>query len=147
MPVNKHPKKASEILKERGINGKVIAVKIDGKLCDLDTEVDEDAAIEPIEIDSPEGIEILRHSTSHLMAQAVYRLYPGTKYGVGPAIENGFYYGMDVGRPRKICQNRRRDEKIVAEAIPFERLVMSKRKRCVCSKSARIHTNLSYLMP
>ena len=55
MPVNKHPKKASEILKERGINGKVIAVKIDGKLCDLDTKVDEDAAIEPIEIDSPEG--------------------------------------------------------------------------------------------
>lgn len=129
MPVNKHPKKASEILKERGINGKVIAVKIDGKLCDLDTEVEEDAALEPIEIDSPEGIEILRHSTSHLMAQAVYRLYPGTKYGVGPAIENGFYYDMDV--PTTLTEEdlpKIEDEmkKIVAEAIPFERLVMSK---------------------
>jgi threonyl-tRNA synthetase len=127
--VNEYPKKASEIIKERGIDGKVIAVKIDGKLCDLDTTVEENANIEPVEIDSPEGIEILRHSTSHLMAQAVYRLYHGTKYGVGPAIENGFYYDMDV--PTTITEDdlpkiEEEMKKIAAEAIPFERLIVSK---------------------
>jgi len=127
--VNEYPKKASEIIKELGIDGKVIAVKINGKLCDLDTTVKENANIEPVEMDSPEGIEILRHSTSHLMAQAVYRLYPGTKYGVGPAIENGFYYDMDVPAPiteddlPKIEEEMKR---ITAEAIPFERLIVSK---------------------
>ncbi|KRT36082.1 threonine--tRNA ligase [Acetomicrobium hydrogeniformans] len=129
MSVNEYPKKASEIIKERGIDGKVIAVKIDGKLCDLDTTVEENANIEPVEIDSPEGIEILRHSTSHLMAQAVYRLYHGTKYGVGPAIENGFYYDMDV--PTTITEDdlpkiEEEMKKIAAEAIPFERLIVSK---------------------
>jgi len=96
LSASEHRKKASEVLKERGIDGNVIAVKIDGKICDLDTPVEEGATIEPVKADSPEGIEILRHSASHIMAQAVYRLYPGTKYGVGPAIENGFYYDMDV---------------------------------------------------
>ncbi len=129
MSVNEYPKKASEIIKERGIDGKVIAVKIDGKLCDLDTIVEENANIEPVEMHSPEGIEILRHSTSHLMAQAVYRLYPGTKYGVGPAIENGFYYDMDV--PTTITEDdlpkiEEEMKKIAAEAIPFERLIVSK---------------------
>jgi len=127
--VNEYPKKASEIIKERGTNGKVIAVKINGKLCDLDTTVKENANIEPVEMDSPEGIEILRHSTSHLMAQAVYRLYPGTKYGVGPAIENGFYYDMDV--PATITEDdlpkiEEEMKRITAEAIPFERLIVSK---------------------
>ncbi|WP_286975685.1 threonine--tRNA ligase [Acetomicrobium sp. UBA5826] len=129
MSVNEYPKKASEIIRERGIDGKVIAVKIDGKLCDLDTTVEENANIEPVEMDSPEGIEMLRHSTSHLMAQAVYRLYPGTKYGVGPAIENGFYYDMDV--PNTITEDdlpkiEEEMKKIAAEAIPFERLIVNK---------------------
>lgn len=129
MPNSEHRKKASEVLKERGIDGDVIAVKIDGKMYDLDALVEEDATIEPVRVDSPEGIEILRHSASHIMAQAVYRLYPGTKYGVGPAIENGFYYDMDV--PVAITEEdlpKIEDEmkRIASEAIPFERLVMNK---------------------
>jgi len=129
LPNSEHRKKASEVLKERGIDGDVIAVKIDGKMYDLDALVEEDATIEPVRVDSPEGIEILRHSASHIMAQAVYRLYPGTKYGVGPAIENGFYYDMDV--PVAITEEdlpKIEDEmkRIASEAIPFERLVMNK---------------------
>lgn len=126
---SENPKRAFEILKECEIDGNVVAIKLNDKLFDLNTIVNEDADIEPVEISSPEGIEILRHSTSHLMAQAVYRLYPGTKYGVGPAIENGFYYDMDV--PALLSEDdlpKIEDEmrKIVAEAIPFERMVVSK---------------------
>ena len=86
-----------------------------------------------IEASSPEGREVLRHSTSHVMAQAVCRLHPGTKYAIGPAIEDGFYYDFDIGRPfheddlaavdaemRKILKERQRFERV--EYTPAEGL-------------------------
>ena len=87
----------NELIKSKGLDGKkVIAAKINGELMDLSRDVNSDVNIEAVTIDSPEGLEILRHSTAHLMAQAILRLYPGSHFGVGPAIKDGFYYDVDV---------------------------------------------------
>lgn len=75
---------------------KALAGKFNGKLIDLRTPIQEDGSIEIITPDHEEALEILRHSTAHLMAQAVKRLFPDVKFGVGPVIENGFYYDMDL---------------------------------------------------
>lgn len=74
---------------------KSVGAKVDGKNVDMSYLLDHDAEVEFIDIDSPEGEDIVRHSTAHLMAQAVLRLYPETKVTIGPVIENGFYYDFD----------------------------------------------------
>ena len=74
---------------------KSVGAKVDGKNVDMSYVLDHDADVEFIDIDSPEGEDIVRHSTAHLMAQAVLRLYPDTKVTIGPVIENGFYYDFD----------------------------------------------------
>ncbi len=76
-----------------------IAARLNGRLTDLSGTVEEDATIEGVRTDSPEGMEILRHSAAHVMAQAVKTLFPRAKVAIGPAIENGFYYDFDVERP------------------------------------------------
>ncbi len=78
----------------------IIACKVNGIATDLYCKIDtEGAKLEPISINSKEGLEILRHSTAHLMAQAVKRLFPHVKVAIGPAIEDGFYYDFDVESP------------------------------------------------
>ncbi len=72
-----------------------VAAKVDGELVDMTTELTKDAKIELIMPNSEEGIEIIRHSTAHLMAQAVIRLFPETKVAIGPSIQHGFYYDFD----------------------------------------------------
>ncbi|MDP9295208.1 MAG: threonine--tRNA ligase [Actinomycetota bacterium] len=76
-----------------------IAVRIGGELRDLSAVPDSDADVEPIDASSEEGLHILRHSTSHVLAQAVCQLRPGAKYAIGPPIENGFYYDFDLPEP------------------------------------------------
>ena len=70
----------------------VVAAKVDGHLVDLSRALENNCAVEWISVDSPEGLDVLRHSTAHLMAQAVQSLFPGTQVTIGPTIENGFYY-------------------------------------------------------
>ena len=77
-----------------------IAVYANNKAVDLHSKLAEDTVIVPIKKDSPEGLEILRHSTSHIMAQAVRELFgEDVKIAIGPAIENGFYYDFDREEP------------------------------------------------
>ncbi|MGA1874695.1 MAG: threonine--tRNA ligase [bacterium] len=78
---------------------KAIAAKIDGQAVDLDYAVNSDCSLEIITSDSLEGREILRHSASHIMAQAVQELFPEAKLAIGPAIEDGFYYDFDLDTP------------------------------------------------
>jgi threonyl-tRNA synthetase len=78
-----------------GLKKKAIAGKINDELIDLRTGIMEDGKIEIIMPDNAEALEIIRHSTAHLMAQAIKRLYPNTKLGIGPVIEGGFYYDID----------------------------------------------------
>ena len=79
-----------------GLRKKALAGKIGGRLVDLKAPLNEDGDIAIITAESDEALEILRHSTAHLLAQAVKRLYPDAKLGVGPVIENGFYYDIDT---------------------------------------------------
>ncbi len=78
---------------------KVVAARVNGALVDLSRTLEEDATVEPVVTDSKDGVDILRHSTAHLMAQAVQGLYPGTQVTIGPTIEDGFYYDFAPPRP------------------------------------------------
>ncbi|WFE19850.1 threonine--tRNA ligase [Solwaraspora sp. WMMD937] len=71
----------------------------DGTLRDLDWSPEADTGVEPVALDSPDGLAVLRHSTAHVLAQAVQDLFPDAKLGIGPPITNGFYYDFDVARP------------------------------------------------
>ena len=73
-----------------------IAARVDGELRDLSYVPSRDAAVEPIDVRTDEGLHVLRHSTAHVLAQAVCRLWPGTRYAIGPAIADGFYYDFDI---------------------------------------------------
>jgi threonyl-tRNA synthetase len=85
-----------EILQERGqLDKDVIAVNAMGRTVDLLTPVDAETPMEPIRASDPAGLRVIRHSTAHVMADAVQRLFPGTKVTIGPAIDDGFYYDFD----------------------------------------------------
>lgn len=108
---------------------KIIAAKVDGKAVDLSYVLDNDATVEPIDIVSEEGEEILRHSTSHILAQAVIHLFPDVKYTIGPAIENGFYYDFDLDTPLTESDLSKIEEEmrhIVDAGYKFEREVLKK---------------------
>jgi threonyl-tRNA synthetase len=77
----------------------VVVARVNGELKDLDQELPEGAGIEGVTIDSPDGLDVLRHSTAHVMAQAVQQLRPDAKLGIGPYITDGFYFDFDVAEP------------------------------------------------
>ncbi|SJZ46745.1 threonyl-tRNA synthetase [Cetobacterium ceti] len=108
---------------------KALAAKVDGKLVDMSYILDKDANIEIITPDTEEGEEIIRHSTAHLMAQAVTRLFPGTKVAIGPAIENGFYYDFDPEAQfteEDLEHIEAEMKKIAKENIKVEKIEMSR---------------------
>ncbi len=91
---------AADALREaRADEGVVVVRDSDGTLRDLAWSPDVDAEVEPVAADSADGLAVLRHSTAHVMAQAVQELFPGTRLGIGPPIENGFYYDFLPDRP------------------------------------------------
>jgi len=77
----------------------VVAIRVDGELRDLHTSLDPGVSVEPITLSSAEGLEILRHSSAHVLAQAVQALNPQAKLGIGPPVIDGFYYDFDVAEP------------------------------------------------
>jgi threonyl-tRNA synthetase len=81
-----------EIVPSIGANGDIIAAKVDGRAVDLSWELEHGCALAWISVDSQDGLDVLRHSTAHLMAQAVQSLFPGTQVTIGPTIQDGFYY-------------------------------------------------------
>lgn len=112
-----------------GLKKKSIAGKVNGELYDLKREILEDASIEIITQDSPEALEILRHSTAHLMAQAIKRLYKNVKLGVGPVIEGGFYYDIDMEEslsPEDLPEIEKEMKKIVNENLEIIRKEVSR---------------------
>ena len=106
---------------------KSVGAKVDGKNVDMSYVLDHDAEVEFIDIDSLEGEDIVRHSTAHLMAQAVLRLYPDTKVTIGPVIENGFYYDFDPVKQfteEDLEKIEAEMKKIVKENIKLEKYVL-----------------------
>lgn len=77
----------------------LVAARVNGKVVDLTGKLEHDASVEPVLADSPDGLEIIRHSTAHLMAMAVQSLYPGTQVTIGPVIEDGFFYDFAPAAP------------------------------------------------
>src|SRR5512132_4244548 len=77
----------------------LVAVSVNGELRDLNRTLPEDAIVEPVKINSPQGLDILRHSAAHVAAQAVQSLHEEAKLGIGPPIKDGFYYDFDVTEP------------------------------------------------
>jgi len=127
--------KGTPILKIMGTKGDVspsiIAVKVNGNLLDLSSPLLEDAKLDFISFDSTEGQNILRHSTSHVMAQAVQELYPGIKISIGPSIENGFYYDFDYERaftPEDLDKIETRMREIITQDLPIKREELSKQE-------------------
>ncbi|HPP88461.1 MAG TPA: threonine--tRNA ligase, partial [bacterium] len=108
---------------------RIIAVKINGCACDLSAALNNNDEVEFISFDSKEGKEIYWHSSSHLMAQAVKRLYPNAKLAIGPAIEDGFYYDFDLDKtltPEDLIAIEKEMKKIVKENIKIERSIRDK---------------------
>lgn len=106
-----------------------LAVKLDGQILDLSRPLTRSGPFEVITPKHPDAVEVYRHSTAHLTAHAVKRLFPGVKIGIGPAIENGYYYDFDPGRPftpEDLAAIEAEMKKIVAENHPIVRKEMSK---------------------
>ncbi|MFW5889018.1 MAG: threonine--tRNA ligase [Bacillota bacterium] len=93
------PKKLSEIANDISISlrKKSLVAKVDDKLMDMDRTIANDAKVAFLTEKNPEALDILRHSTAHLLAEAIKQMYPQAKFGVGPVIEDGFYYDIDLG--------------------------------------------------
>ena len=102
----------------------VVAVRVDGEPRDLERPLPDGAVVEPITLDSQDGLDILRHSATHVMAQAVQELFPGVNLGIGPFITDGFYYdfgGIDAVTPELLREIERRMKRIVKEGQRFVR--------------------------
>ncbi len=113
----------------RGLAKAALAGKLDGIVVDLSTPINNDCAVEIATFDSEEGQDVFRHSTSHVLAQAVQKLFPGTKLGIGPAIANGFYYDFDSEHtftPDDLEKITQEMEKIVKADFPYVRSEISR---------------------
>ncbi|NLM43186.1 MAG: threonine--tRNA ligase [Clostridiales bacterium] len=110
-----------------GLLKAALAAKVNGKICELNNSIHEDSTLEVLTFDNEEGRLALRHTSAHILAQAVKRLYPNVKLAIGPAIENGFYYDFDSEKAfteadLEIIQKEM--EKIIKEDYKLERFVL-----------------------
>ena len=112
-----------------GLAKATLAGEVDGKLVDASYRIDDDAALRIITGRDEEGLDLIRHSTAHLMAQAVQRLFPNTQVTIGPVIDNGFYYDFareEPFRPEDLEKIEQEMERIVKEDIPVFRELMDR---------------------
>ncbi|GAP67238.1 threonyl-tRNA synthetase [Mizugakiibacter sediminis] len=126
-----HPVSVQEVAASigAGLAKAALAGKVDGRLVDASHVIDRDARVEIVTEKSAEALEILRHSTAHLLAQAVQRLYPGAQVTIGPVIDNGFYYDFAYERPftpEDLPKIEAEMERIVKEQLPVVRSVKSR---------------------
>ncbi len=119
----------SAVIAELKIKKPPVAAKLDGELVDLQTPVQRDSHVSLLDAETQEGLEIYRHSASHIMAQAVKKLYPEVMVTIGPAIEDGFYYDFDTPEPFTPEDLKRIEnsmQEIIKQNLPFTRRVLTK---------------------
>ncbi len=121
---------AGELLEGGPTNGPdaVVVARVDGELRDLAHVVADGAVVEPVTMGSPDGLAVLRHSTAHVLAQAVQELFPQARLGIGPPVTDGFYYDFDVETPFTPEDTKRLEkamQRIVKEGQTFARRVVS----------------------
>ena len=112
-----------------GLARAATAAKVNGEITDLRTEISEDCELELLTFDSEDGKGAFWHTTSHIMAQAIKRLYPETKLAIGPSIDNGFYYDLDRENPfaaEDLEKIEAEMKKIVKEALPIEKFTKTR---------------------
>lgn len=132
--IKEYPKgiRARDIVEEigsRSLKEKGVVAKFNDKLIDLNRRILQDGILKLITYDEPEGMETFWHSTSHIMAHAVKELYPEAQFGVGPAIENGFYYDIDIDSritQEDLARIEDKMQEIIDADCPFERDELSK---------------------
>ena len=106
-----------------------LAARLNGKIVDLNTPLQEDASVDILTFDDPEGAEVYRHTASHVLAQAVKRLYGNVRLGIGPPISNGFYYDFDFATPispEDLEKIEEQVKQIIKEDLPLQRLEVSR---------------------
>jgi threonyl-tRNA synthetase len=106
-----------------------LAARLNGKIVDLNTPLQEDASVDILTFDDPEGAEVYRHTASHVLAQAVKRLYGNVRLGIGPPISNGFYYDFDFATPispEELEKIEEQVKQIIKEDLPLQRLEVSR---------------------
>lgn len=121
-------KYTGELFKDRP---EVIALRINGELRDLNTVLSDGNIVETVTVSSPDGLSILRHSSAHVLAQAVQNLFPGTRLGIGPPIKDGFYYDFDSARPftpEDLASLEKEMSKIIKGNQRFRRRVVSEQE-------------------
>lgn len=114
-----------------GLLKAAMAAKINGKVVDLSTPVNEDCNLEILTFDNDEGKWALRHTSSHILAQAVKRLYPDVKLAIGPAIDTGFYYDIDSDKPfseEDLAVIEKEMDKIIKEDLKLERFELPRKE-------------------
>ena len=119
---------AFDIARELGLAKVACAAEIDGKVCDMRTCIDKDSTLNILTFEDEQRQRAFNHTASHVLAQAVKRLYPNTKLAIGPAIENGFYYDFDTDEPfttDTLTKIEAEMKKIVKESIKLEQFTLS----------------------
>ena len=109
----------------------IVAAKFNGAVVDLSREFSEDATVEPLRFDSPDGREVYRHSSTHIMAQAVKELFPTAQLTIGPALEDSFYYDFAYDRPftpEDLEKIEARAREIIKRNLPVKRREFSKQQ-------------------
>ncbi len=107
-----------------GLARNIVAAEVDGEVVGLDTVLDKDCSVNLLKFDDKEGREVFRHTSSHILAQAIKRLYPEAKLAIGPAIDNGFYYDIDLDHsliPEDLEKLEKEMKKIAKEDLKIER--------------------------
>ena len=113
----------------KGLAKAACAAKVNGQVVDLRTVLNEDCELAILTFDDPDGKHVYWHTTAHIMAQAVKRLFPGVKCAIGPALENGFYYDFDTPQPftpENLAAIEKEMDKIIRENISIERFTLER---------------------